>query len=178
MGCTFLNNKLVSLKSVFSPDKGTLYLTHNSVAKVIDCIGISEYYIETDDEGLCLFRESSEAAVYNVDIDSVSSLMKLSKLVSDNDEYDIINVRLVKGDYSVFPDSGILFEMDYGKLIINGSGSRIFVQNPRDNDMTKFLTTTIRSYVIINDLIIEGFNIPIENSGHLSISNTHFNNNK
>ena len=96
--------------------------------------------------------------------------MKLSKLVSDNDEYDIINVRLVKGDYSVFPDSGILFEMDYGKLIINGSGSRIFVQNPRDNDMTKFLTTTIRSYVIINDLIIEGFNIPIENSGHLSIS--------
>ncbi|WP_405264789.1 right-handed parallel beta-helix repeat-containing protein [Methanobrevibacter sp.] len=178
MGCTFLNNKVVSLKSVFSPDKGTLYLTHNSVAKVIDCIGISEYYIETDDEGLCLFRESSEAAVYNVDIDSVSSLMKLSKLVSDNDEYDIINVRLVKGDYSVFPDSGILFEMDYGKLIINGSGSRIFVQNPRDNDMTKFLTTTIRSYVIINDLIIEGFNIPIENSGHLSISNTHFNNNK
>ena len=91
MGCTFLNNKLVSLKSVFSPDKGTLYLTHNSVAKVIDCIGISEYYIETDDEGLCLFRESSEAAVYNVDIDSVSSLMKLSKLVSDNDEYDIMN---------------------------------------------------------------------------------------
>lgn len=176
--CTFENNKLVSLKSKFAPDKGILHLSQNSIAKLVDCTGIAEYYIESEDEGLALFRESSEAAVYNVVIDSVSSLMNLANLVSDNDEYDIINVRFVKGNYSVFPDSGLLFEMDYGKLIINGSGSRIFVENPKNNDETRFLTTTIRSYVIINDLIIEGFNIPIQNSGYLSISNTHFNNNK
>ena len=178
VNCSFSNNKIASLKSIFYNDFNALYLTDNTVVKLVNCTGIGEYNIVTKEEGMFMIRSEADPSVYNVVIDSVSSLMKLSKMLRDNDGYDIINVTFVKGDYAVFPDSKVLFEMDYGKLIIHGNGARIIVQNPKNNDETQFLTTTIRSYVVIGNLIVEGFNTAIVNSGHLEISNSNFINNK
>ncbi len=125
-----------------------------------------------------MITDNDEAfATSNYVVDSVSALMKLSKIIKNNQEFDIINVTFVKGDYGVFPDSSKLFEFDYGKLILNGEGSRIFVETPKRNDETRFLVTTSRSNVIINDLTIEGFNIAVENYGTLTIINTHFDKN-
>lgn len=178
VNCDFSKNQLINLINKIIYNENNLYITQNAVVKVINCSGLYAYTVKTDDEGLLLERDTIEPTVYNVVVDSVSSLMKLSKLVSENEEYDIINVTFEKGDYMVFPDSKVLFEMDYGKLIINGNGSRIFVLNPKDNDETQFLTTTLRSYVILDNLVIEGFNIAIENSGQMDIYNSIFLSNK
>ena len=178
VNCDFSKNQLNKLVNIILYSENNLHIAQNAVVKVINCSGLYAYTVKTEDDGLLLKRETIEPTVYNVVVDSVSSLMRLSKLVSENEEYDIINVTFEKGDYMVFPDSKVLFEMDYGKLILNGNGSRIYVINPKDNDETQFLTTTIRSYVELDSLIIEGFNIAIENSGQLDIYNSIFLNNK
>lgn len=178
VNCDFSKNQLTKLINIILYSENNLHITQNAVVKVINCTGLYAYTVKTEDDGLLLKRETIEPTVYNVVVDSVSSLMRLSNLVSDNEEYDIINVTFVQGDYMVLPDSKVLFEMDYGKLIINGNGSRIFVLNPKVKDETQFLTTTLRSYVILDNLLIEGFNIAIENSGNLDIYNSIFLNNK
>jgi hypothetical protein len=104
--------------------------------------------------------------------------MKASKVVNGNTRYDVINITFVKGEYGVIPNSQSLFKADYGLLLINGAGSKVFVQNPHDDDTTQFLTIASRGNVQINGLTIEGFNIAIENSGKLLILNTLFNINK
>lgn len=172
--CIFKDNTYISALLWKTGKANTMDLTNNAVVKLINC-EIDESTINTEEDALFFITDNDDAyATLNYVVDSVSALMKLSKLIKDNQEYDIINVTFVKGDYGVFPDSSKLFEFDYGKLILNGAGSHIFVENPKRSDETQFLITTSRSNVIINDLAIEGFNIAVENYGTLTVINTHF----
>ena len=104
--------------------------------------------------------------------------MKASKIVNGNTKYDVINITFVKGEYGMIPNSKSLFKSDYGLLLLNGAGAKVFVQNPKKDDTTQFLTVASRGNVRINGLTIDGFNIAIENSGTLLISNSIFNNNR
>ncbi|WP_295619803.1 hypothetical protein [uncultured Methanobrevibacter sp.] len=174
VNCDFSKNQRIDVMGKMIYLESNFHITRNSVIKLVNCSGVYASTIHTEKDGLCLIRDTVSPTIYNVVIDSVSSLMRLSNLVNNNDEYDIINVTFEKGDYMVFPDSKVLFEMDYGKLIINGNDARVFVLNPNCKDETQFLTTTLRSYVVINGLVIEGFNIAIENSGYLEIYNSIF----
>ena len=172
--CVFKDNTYISALVWKNGKANSMDLTNNAVVKLINC-EIDESTIKTEEDAIFMITDNDEAfATCNWVVDSVSSLMKLSKFLKDNNEFDIINVTFVKGDYGVFPDSSKLFEFDYGKLILNGEGSRIFVETPKRNDETRFLITTSRSNVIINNLIIEGFNIAIDNYGTLTIINTCF----
>jgi predicted outer membrane repeat protein len=99
-------------------------------------------------------------------------------LVNHNRDYDIINVTFVKGDYATFSNSKVLFDMDYGQLVLSGNGAKVFVNSPNDDDETQFMVTTPHSSVIITGLTIEGFNIAIDNKGALNIVDSSFINNR
>ena len=175
--CIFRDNTYISAWAWKTGKANSMDLTNNAVVKLINC-GIDKSTINAEKNAIFMITDNDEAfATLNYVVDSVSALMKLSKIIKNNQEFDIINVTFVKGDYGVFPDSSKLFGFDYGKLILNGEGSRIFVETPKRNDETRFLVTTSRSNVIINDLTIEGFNIAVENYGTLTIINTHFDKN-
>lgn len=84
----------------------------------------------------------------------------------------------MKKEFNVIPNSKILLDFNYGNLILNGNGAKIFVQNQKDDDETQFLVTKKRSSVFINNLTIQGFNIAIYNKGSVNIYNSHMDNNK
>lgn len=176
--CTFINNKIISKLVWKNGDPSNFHITENSVVKLINCKGISKDSIKTEKGGIYLYRNSLDYSVYNVVVDSIASLIKVSKVVNNNKDYDIINVTFKPGNYAIFPDSNTLFDMDYGQLILNGNGAKIFVSNPKDSDETKFLKTSTRSTVNIVNLTINGFNIAITNSGTLTITNSSLNYNK
>lgn len=176
--CVFTGNTIISNLAWKTGDANNMFLDDKSIVKLINSRGIDKSNIETDHEGMVMYRNSIQESVLNYTVSDYASLMKLSKLIKDNDKYDIINVTFLNGNYGLFADSKILFEMDYGVLILNGNNSRIFVQTPKDNDDTQFLRTTSRSSVVINKLTIEGFNIALENNGGLTIFDSNFNYNK
>ncbi|WP_295609624.1 right-handed parallel beta-helix repeat-containing protein [uncultured Methanobrevibacter sp.] len=176
--CQFTGNVIKSNLVWKNNDKNDFDIEMLSVARLVNCKGLSPSTIKTEDEGIYLLRESLNNTVYNVVVDNLASLMRASKVVNGNTKYDIMNITLVKGDYGTVPNSQSLFKVDYGLLIINGAGARVFVQNQKDDDTTQFLTTTTRANVQINNLTVEGFNIAIENKGKLTITNSIFNNNK
>lgn len=172
--CTFEGNTIISNLAWKNGDANTMFLDEKSIVKIIGCTGVNTFNIKKDHGGLVLFRESFHQAVYNCTVEDMSGLMKLSKVLKDNTKFDIFNVTFVNKDFGVFADSRILFKLDYGELLLNGNGARIFVQNQKDNDDTQFLVTTSRSSVVINRLTIQGFNIAIENNGGLFILNSNF----
>ena len=159
-------------------DANDLFVDGGSIVKVAKCIGIRDSTIKKGEKSLILYRDTIDTTILNYEVDSVYSLMKLSNLVNNNHDYDIINVTFVNGDYGTFSNSKILFNMDYGQLILSGNGARVFVNSPKDNDETQFLVTTAHSSVIITGLTIEGFNIAIDNKGALNIFNSIFINNR
>ena len=130
VNCDFSKNQRIDVMGKMIYLESNFHITRNSVIKLVNCSGVYASTIHTEKDGLCLIRDTVSPTIYNVVIDSVSSLMRLSNLVNNNDEYDIINVTFEKGDYMVF--------------------------------------------VVINGLVIEGFNIAIENSGYLEIYNSIF----
>lgn len=172
--CTFDGNTIISNLIWKNGDANTMFLDQNAIVKLIASKGVTTFNIQKDHGALVLFRENLKQAVYNCTVDDMSSLIKLSKVLKDNTKYDIFNVTFVNKDFGVFADSKILFKIDYGELLLNGNGARVFVQNQKDNDDTQFLVTTSRSSVVINKLTIEGFNIAIENNGGLFILNSNF----
>ena len=175
--CKFEGNTLISNLVWNNKDANDLFVDGGSIVKLAKCIGIRDSTIKTDNKGLILYRDTIDVTICNYTVDSVYSLMKLSNLVNNNHDYDIINVTFVKGDYGTFSNSKI-FDMDYGQLMLSGNGARVFVNSPKDNDETQFLVTTSRSSVIIAGLTIEGFNIAIDNKGALNIVDTSFINNR
>ena len=176
--CEFTNNKLKSNWIWKNNDRNDFDIQDLSVVRLVNCRGYSSTTITTDKGGIYLVRESLNSTIYNVVVDNLASLMSASKIVNGNTKYDIINITLINGDYGTVPNSKSLFQADYGTLIINGNGARVFVQNPQNSDETQFLKTTTRANVIINNLIVEGYNIAIENRGKVTITNSQFNNNK
>ena len=176
--CEFSGNLIKSNWPWKNNDKNDFEIDELSVVKLVNCKGYSPSTIKTKDGGIYLERESLNISIYNTVVDNMASLMRVTKIINGNTKYDIINITMLKGDYGVIPNSKSLFKADYGLLIINGGGARIFVQNPHDSDTTQFLTIALRGNVYLNNLIIEGFNIAVENSGKLTITNCAFNNNK
>ena len=172
--CKFEGNTLISNLVWRNKDANDLFVDGSSIVKIAKCIGIRDSTIKSDKNSLILYRDTIDVTVCNYTVDSVYSLMKLSNLVNKNYDYDIINVTFVKGDYGSFSNSKILFDMDYGQLILSGNGARVFVNSPKDNDETQFLVTTAHSSVIITGLTIEGFNIAIDNKGALNILDSSF----
>jgi len=176
--CSFSGNTRLSNLAWYNGDDNPIYLDENAIVKIINCKGLSKSNMITKNGALTLFRESLNETIYNFVVNDVSDLYKLSKIVNNNVQYDVINVSFVNRQYNVIPNSKILFDFDYGNLILNGNGAKIFVQNQDDNDETQFLVTKKRSSVFINNLTIQGFNIAIYNKGTVNIYNSHLNNNK
>ena len=176
--CEFTGNVIKSNLAWNNNDKNDFHIDELSIVRLVNCSGYSSSTIKTDNGGIYLVRENLNNTIYNAVVDSLTSLMRVSKVINGNTKYDVLNITFVKGDYGTIPNSQSLFKSDYGILIINGAGARVFVQNQKDDDTTQFLTTTTRSNVQINNLIVEGFNIAIENLGKLTITNSLFNNNK
>ena len=176
--CTFSGNVYKSNWAWKNNDPNAFYIDGESVVKLVNCSGVRTSDIKKDNDGMLFYRESLDNNIYTGEIDSVAALYKLSSMVSDNEEYDIFNITFVKGDYNLFADSKILFEMSYGTLILNGNGARIFVQNPKSNDETQFAVLSGQAFLFINGLTIEGFNIAIENDANLEIYNSIFSKNK
>ena len=175
--CTFKGNIYKSNWAWKNNDPNAFFVDDSSVVKLIKC-NVKSSDIKKDNGGLLFYRQNINNSVYTCHIDSVAGLYKLSKMVSNNDKYDVFNVTLAKGDYGVFPDSTTLFDMKYGTLILNGNGARIFVQSPSDNDETHFANLSAISSLYMNRLTIEGFNIAIINKGNLEIYNSMFFKNK
>ena len=176
--CEFSGNVIKSNLIWKNNDKNDFEINELSVVKFVNSKGYSPSTIKTNDGGIYLERESLNSSVYNAVVENMASLMRVTKIINGNTKYDIINITMLKDDYGVLPNQKSLFKMDYGVLIINGGGAKIFVQNPHDDDTTQFLTIANRGNVHLSNLIIEGFNIAIENSGTLTITNCKFNNNK
>lgn len=176
--CEFTNNKLKSNWIWKNNDRNDFDIQERSIVRLVNCRGYSPSTITTNNGGIYLERESLNSTIYNAVVDNPAALMSASKIVNGNTKYDIINITIAKGDYGTIPNSKSLFQTDYGTVIIHGNGARLFVQNPQDNDETQFLKTTTRANVIINNLIVEGYNIAIENLGKVTILNSIFNNNK
>ena len=176
--CEFTGNLIKSNLVWKNNNKNDFEIDKLSVVKLVNCKGCSPSTINTEDGGIYLVRENLNNAVYNAVVDNMASLMKVTKIVNGNTKYDVINITMIKGDYGVMPNSKSLFKADYGLLIINGGGARIFVQNQHDDDTTQFLALALRGNVHLNNLIIEGFNIAIDNLGKVTILNSVFNNNK
>ncbi len=176
--CLFTGNKIESKLIWNNNEKSDLDIRDLAVVKLVNSRGYSPSSINTDKGGVYLVRESLNDTVYTGVVDNLAALMKASKIVNGNTKYDIINITFVKGEYGTIPNSQSLFKVDYGVLLINGAGARVFVQNQHDDDTTQFMTVASRGNVRINNLVIEGFNIAIENSGKLTIINSIFNNNK
>ena len=176
--CSFSGNTRLSNLAWYNGNDNPIYLDENAVVKVIGCNGLSKSNIITKNDGLVLYRDSLNETIYNLVVNDVSDLYKLSVVVNSNDNYDVINVSFVNKQYGAIPNSKILFDFNYGNLILNGNGATIFVQNPDDKDETQFLVTKKRSSVFINNLTIQGFNIAIYNKGTVSIFNSHMNNNR
>ena len=176
--CLFTGNVIKSNLIWKNNDKNDLDIQNLAVVKLVNSKGYSPSTINTEKGGIYMVRESLNDTVYNIVVDNLASLMKASKIVNGNTKYDVINITFVKGEYGMIPNSQSLFKADYGLLLINGAGSRVFVQNPHDDDTTQFLTVALRGNVRINELTIEGFNIAIENSGKLLVTNSIFNNNR
>ena len=172
--CSFSGNVYKSNWLWKNNDPNIFYVDNEAVVKLIGCEGIKNTDIKTDHDGLVLYRDNLTNNVYSAEIDSVAGLYRLSKMVSDNEDYDVFNITIAEGDYNLLPDSQVLFEMDYGTLIIHGYGARIFVQNPKKNDETQFATLSARSALVIYGLTVEGFNIAIANEGKLEIYNSQF----
>ncbi|MBE6497840.1 MAG: hypothetical protein E7Z81_06135 [Methanobrevibacter sp.] len=175
--CTFSGNVYKSNWAWKNNDRNDFDIEDYSTVKFVNSRGFSASTIVTEKNGLYMFRDNLNNSVYNGVVDSLASLMKVVKVIRENNKYDIINITFVKGDYGVFPNSKSMFDADYGRVILNGNGAKIFVQNPKNDDTTQFLTNTVRSHVEINNLIIEGFNIAIQNSGNVIIRNSVFNKN-
>ena len=176
--CEFSGNMIKSNWIWKNNDKNDFEIDQLSVVKLVNSRGYSPSTIKTEEGGLYLERESLNASVYNAAVDNMASLMRVTKIINGNTKYDLINITMLKDDYGVLPNQKSLFKADYGLVIINGGGARIFVQNPHDDDTTQFLTVASRGNVHLSNLIIEGFNIAIENSGTLTIMNCIFKNNK
>lgn len=176
--CSFSGNTRLSNLAWYNGDDNPIYLDDNAVIKVINCKGLSKSNMITKNGGLILYRDNLNQSVLNYVVNDVESLYKLSKLVNGNSLYDIINVSFVKGEYNIIPNSKILFDFDYGNLILNANGAKIYVQNQKDNDETQFLVTKKHSSVFINNITIQGFNIAIENTGSVNIFNSYLNYNK
>ena len=176
--CKFEGNTLISNLIWNNKDANDLFVDEGSIVKLAKCIGIRDSTIKKGENSLILYRDTIDTTTCNYKVDSVYSLMKLSKLVNNNHDYDIINVTFVNGDYGTFSNSKVLFDMDYGQLLLGGNGARVFVNSPKDNDETQFLVTTAHSSVIIAGLTIEGFNIAIDNKGALNIIDSSFINNR
>ncbi|MBQ2831560.1 right-handed parallel beta-helix repeat-containing protein [Methanobrevibacter sp.] len=176
--CQFIGNVIKSNLVWKNNNRNDLDIQNLAVVKLVNSKGYSSSTINTEKGGMYVVRKSLNDTVYNIVVDNLASLMKASKIVNGNTKYDIINITFVKGEYGVIPNSQSLFKADYGLLLINGEGSKVFVQNPHDDDTTQFLTVASRGNVRINGLTIEGFNIAIENSGKLQVINSIFNKNK
>ena len=172
--CVFKDNAISSNWVWNDGGENTLCADDKSVVKIINCKGINDLNIEKKKDAMVLYRSSLDETVLNFVVDGLSSLYRLSSLVKYNTKYDMINVTFEKGDYTIFPDSKILFEMNYGILVLSGNGARIFVNNPEDNDESQFMVTTVHSTVLITDMTIEGFNIAIDNKGGLNIMDSSF----
>ena len=176
--CKFEGNSALSSMFLFNNTDNDIFADGGSIVKLAKCLGIRDSTIKSGENSLILYRDTIDVTICNYTVDSVYSLMKLSNLVNKNYGYDIINVTFVKGDYGTLSNSRILFDMDYGQLILSGNGARVFVNSPKDNDETQFLVTTAHSSVIITGLAIEGFNIAIDNKGALNIVDSSFINNR
>lgn len=166
--CTFKDNKKLS-----NDKENNIFIDQLSVVKIVNCTGVKESNIKTDNDALVIYRNTLDTSLLNYKVDNMYSLMKLSELVKNNREYDIINVSFVSGEYGVLPDH-TLFDMGYGQLMISGNGARVFVMNPKDDDDAHFLITNAFSSVIVRGLTIEGFNMAIINKGGLSILDSKF----
>ena len=175
--CTFTGNVYKSNWVWKNNDPNAFFVDGGSVVKLIKC-NVKSSEIKKNKGGLVLYRENLNNSVYTGQIDSVVALYKLSKIVCNNGKYDVFNVTLARGDYGIFQESDILFKMDYGTLILDGNGSRIFVQNPKINDEAQFATVSARAALLMNRLTIEGFNTAITNKGNLEIYNSMFSKNK
>lgn len=161
--CLFTGNVIKSNLVWKNNNKNDLDIQNLAVVKLVNSKGYSPSTINTEDGGIYAIRENLNNTVYNITVDNLASLMKSSKIVNGNTKYDVINITFVKGEYGMIPNSQSLFKADYGLLLINGAGSRVFVQNPHDDDTTQFMTIASRGNVRINELTLEGFNIAIEN---------------
>lgn len=175
--CSFSGNTRLSNLVWYNGDDNPIYLDDNAIVKVIKCSGLTKSNIISKNGGLVLYRNSLNESVYNMVVDDLAALYRLSNIIKKNEEYDVINVSFIKKDFNVMPNSKILFDFDYGNLILNGNAAKIAVQNPSDSDETQFLVTKSRSSVFINNLTIQGFNIAIENKGSVNIFNSYLNNN-
>lgn len=176
--CSFSGNTRLSNLAWYNGDDNPIYLDENAIVKLIDCKGLTKSNIITKNGALVLYRESLKENIYNLVVNDLYDLYKLSNVVNGNDKYDVINVSFVKKEFNVIPNSKILLDFNYGNLILNGNDAKIFVQNQKDDDETQFLVTTKRSSVFINNLTIQGFNIAIYNKGSVNIYNSHMDNNK
>ena len=176
--CSFSGNTRLSNLVWYNGDDNPIYLDENAVVKVISCNGLSKSNIIAKNNGLVLYRESLNETIYNLVVNDVADLYKLSLVVNNNNAYDVINVSFVNKQYPVMPNSKTLFNFNYGNFILNGNGAKIFVQKPDDNDETQFLVTNKKSSVFINNLTIQGFNIAIYNEGNINIFNSYMNENK
>ena len=176
--CSFSGNTRLSNLAWYNADDNPIYLDGGALVKVINCDGVNKFNVINKNGALTLYRESIKETTYNLVVKDLADLYKLYKVVKGNEEYDVINVSFVNKEFAVLPNSKVLLDFDYGNLILNGNGAKIFVQNPNDNDETQFLKTKKRSSVFINNLIIQGFNIAIENKGTVNIFNSYMNNNR
>ena len=176
--CVFTENKIKSELLWKNNNRNDFEIIESSVVKFINCNGFSPSTLKSDKGGLYLYRENFNNTIYSTVVDSPASLMKAALIVNGNTKYDIINITFVKGEYGTIPNSQSLFKADYGTIFINGAGSRIFVQNPHNDDTTQFLKVASRGNVKMDGLTIEGYNIAVDNSGTLVITNCNFNNNR
>ena len=76
----------------------------NSIVMIVNSptFSYNEDCIQQNDESMILYRDDFKTTIYNILIDSTTSLVEFSDWINNkNPEYEIINDTFVKGDYII-----------------------------------------------------------------------------
>lgn len=139
----------------------------------------SDINIDHDDAFNRIFKRNSlDPIVREFVVNDSNSLHKaVSAIWDDNFASDVFIVN-VSGTIGINPWSSFLFHPRYGKLIINGYNSTIYVYNAQDDDEYHFAYVEPWGQMEIYGLRIAGFNGAIYNYGYTYLEGVNFLNNK
>ena len=190
INCRFKGNKVYLQVNIASPlakpqytydyDGGFYGDAHNKqrLGSYTGFDSNNNYDIYTAKMASCLVYSDNDT-IYCVCINSTQDLINFINNEKDINymKYCILNF-LPGVVYNIGHDFEAMKFTNIENLYIMGNGATINVKDRDDNYECHFLEINPSSTVVINDLILSGFNRAIINKGTLSISNSTFKNNR
>ena len=127
-----------------------------------------------------VLRDSNIPLVREYVINNKTDLQKVVNEINNlgtNVDKFVINFTCTV-NFNPWTENLVLFNPQYGSILINGNGHNVNLLGARECDEYHFTTLNKNVFMVVNNLGISGFNCAIVNNGYACFNNVTFSNNK